>query len=230
MTLRAWVHGLASMVAALVGLPGLGCSSTPSLLYRAEAIDGRVVDDDTKKPIEGVIVVAEWELVDGLMDPVPVGDLEILETVTNAEGSYHFDGWGPKEVKSARFHGNDPRLIFFKGGYEFKSLRNSLHPPGAGSPMYDESGQPRSVWSGRTIDLRPEPPSYAVSDQAFETLYSPFKGCMWKKMPRLLAMLVTTTGIAHDGGPKARSLLLQIMNGRSQAQCGQVEEQIRNYL
>ena len=222
---------LASMIAALVGLPGLGCSSTPPLLYRAEAIDGNVVDDDTRKPIEGVIVVAQWEVVGGFMEAIPMGDLEILETVTDAEGAYHFDAWGPREIIAGHFFGNDPGLIFFKPGYEFKSLRNSLHPPGAGSPMYDEYGQARCVWSGKTIDLKPETPSQRIAQQHLIDMYVPFQGkpCSWKKMPRLLVALISVVESAPDGGAQHRRSVLETLESERHPDCGSVEEFLRRF-
>ena len=58
--------------------------------YNADAIEGWVVDRETGNPIEGVVVVAHWQLRGGLEGGTPIRELKILESVTDHDGRYSF--------------------------------------------------------------------------------------------------------------------------------------------
>ncbi|MBK8568958.1 MAG: hypothetical protein IPN81_02740 [Nitrosomonadales bacterium] len=72
-------------------------------VYSAEAIDAQIVDAKTNQPLEGVIVVAHWEVervVPTLfrsclleMTRADAFQLQIVETVTDANGRFHFPAW-----------------------------------------------------------------------------------------------------------------------------------------
>ena len=121
--------------------------------YIAEPIDGRVLDKETGQPIEGAVVVANWELA-----KPPEGNTDawvIIETVTEADGRYHNPGWGPKTRPWFRwFNHQDPALIVFKPGYWPESSDNrdpytfvGTNPPGAKVR--------KSFWNGKDIRLVP---------------------------------------------------------------------------
>ena len=61
------------------------CSNT----YSAKAIEAWVVDAETKKPLEGVIVVAHWELNYGL-EGGGAYQLQVMEDVTDKKGRFYF--------------------------------------------------------------------------------------------------------------------------------------------
>ena len=63
--------------------------------YTAEPIEGWVVDKENGQPLEGVIVVAHWQLEGGFEGGYPMGQMRVLETLTDAQGRYYFAGWGP---------------------------------------------------------------------------------------------------------------------------------------
>ena len=93
------------------------------------------------------------------------------------------------------------------------------------------------MWNGRTIELKREPPEFEKATAALMRLDIAFKGerCMWKKMPRLLAALVTTATVAENGGPKFRASILETLNSLpysrgGNAACGSVEQEIEDYL
>lgn len=125
--------------------------ATP-VTYSAEPIEAWVADADTKQPIEGAIVVAHWVLEGGIhVDRV--GELVILETVTDQNGRFYFPAWGPiRHWKRSRLTYMDPEILIFKSGYEYRQLAN---------PQTKEAieGKPhpvrRSQWNGKTVELTP---------------------------------------------------------------------------
>ncbi|HEV8310544.1 MAG TPA: hypothetical protein VGW35_23020, partial [Methylomirabilota bacterium] len=84
---------LTSLVALLVFAPS-ATSAGPPDTYSAAEIRGWVVDAETKQPLEGVYVVAQWILQTGLFDSRTVTRLHIMEAVTDAKGEYYFPPWG----------------------------------------------------------------------------------------------------------------------------------------
>lgn len=126
----------------------LGMSGYPSK-YSAEAIEARVVDADTKQPLEGVIVTANWELEDSTFaGNVPVGQLMVMEAVTDRNGRFHFPAWGPRKPSKGGLRNKDPQLLLFKPGYRSRGLVNEFR-----ERMYEEPVR-RSEWSGKTIEMK----------------------------------------------------------------------------
>jgi hypothetical protein len=128
------------------------CAAFTGRYYSAEPIKARVVDRETKKPIAGVVVVANWIL----MRPVfhgrlPVGTMQILETVTDANGDFTFPAWGPLEnTTDGYLDHEDPRLSFFKPEYYLGSIANDSAETLRGT---HKPSRRRSDWNGKTIEL-----------------------------------------------------------------------------
>jgi hypothetical protein len=120
-------------------------AALPPLTYSAKPIRGVVVDAQTGHPLEGVIVVAQWVLH---VAPVGYGPrLQVLETVTDAQGVYQFPGWGPKlnpRFPLSSLDMRDPGLTFFKPGYR---------PHGASNMYMSNDALRSSDWDGKTIKL-----------------------------------------------------------------------------
>lgn len=164
--------------------------------YSAKPITGFVVDAESKKPIEGVVVVANWELEGGLEGGNLVGSMMIMESVTDTNGRYHFPAWGPISAPKgtpygARLKGMDPQLVLFKSGYK---------------PIYLESGQLRptdlsndppvrsSPWDGKTVELRRFEGSsladYANALWPLNSALDPLAArCQWEHIPRMIMAL-----------------------------------------
>src|SRR5437762_5403722 len=62
--------------------------------YRAEPLAATVVDAESGEPLEGVIVVAHWE-VDNPYGAA-VAQVMVTETTTGKQGTFAFPAWGPK--------------------------------------------------------------------------------------------------------------------------------------
>ncbi len=118
--------------------------------YSAEATTAKVVDADTKKPIAGVIVTANWQLEQGTVGGnVPVGQIMVMEAVTDKDGKFTFPAWGPKWTFKGHLVIDDPQLLLFKGGYEYRGLQNEV------TTRYNKGSLRHSDWNGKTIDLKP---------------------------------------------------------------------------
>lgn len=123
------------------------CTGSP--VYYAEAIEAKVIDADTKQPLEGVIVTANWELEEGTLGGnIPIGQMMVMESVTNKDGRFTLSAWGPKLALKGHLVNKDPQLLFFKGGYEYRRLVNDF------TANYNKEPLRRSQWNGKTIEMR----------------------------------------------------------------------------
>ena len=141
--LGAPLAGVLATLAVLAAPPGVPAQPAA---YSGAEIRARVVDKETKQPLQGVFVIAESSL-DALMSPGKT-PLQLMEAVTDAKGEFYFPPWGPKERPTfSQLWGGDPRLWLFKPGYE---------PDGVGNPTVPDDRPVRvSHWHAKTIELTP---------------------------------------------------------------------------
>ena len=153
-------------LAVLFGLSMLGgaaASRADPAAYSAAPIRGQVVDDLSGQPIEGAIVVAQWELVreviPGFVNKSYGDALEIVEVVTGRDGEYSIPGWGPM-ARPLLFHleERDPAIAFFKPGYYPRYVANELRN------SYSRDAIRTSQWDGKTVRLR----AFTGGPQEFE--------------------------------------------------------------
>jgi hypothetical protein len=138
--------------------------------YSTEPIHGRVIDEETAKPLPDVVVVAIW-LTGGFEQRV----LRVMETKTAANGEYSFPPthWMFRRPLTWLTY-EDPELGFYKPGYAGKTLTNHdsyifpISPAGTyadGTTLadgrivsnrgYSRSSTRFSYWNGKTIPLQP---------------------------------------------------------------------------
>lgn len=213
------------------GVPLASCGFIPPPTYSAEAIEAWVVDEDTGQPLEGVIVVAHWALRGGL-HPDVIGQLMVMEVVTDANGRFQFPTWGPKlRPVTGYLHVDDPELLFFKSGYEYLSLANHV------TEEVNTSSVRRSEWNQQTIKLKKFTGSveeYAKRliwfDDQFNFAFKSDTNCEWKQIPRMLVTLEQERKRLKEkglGGPRS----LEYRNkGFNSPQCGSMQELLRSYL
>jgi hypothetical protein len=147
-------------------------SSYPSQ-YSAEPIEGRVIDKDTGKPIEGVIVVAQWVLA-----KPPEGHEEdqwqVFEAVTDSEGRYHIPGWGPLPRPSNRWLTDyDPEIVLFMPGYwPYNFPNNKVR----GGPPFNPPKAPlrKSAFNKMDLDLYPFKIGEKISPQLRNPNLNPY--------------------------------------------------------
>lgn len=176
-------------------LPLQACAAP--LWYSAEPIQGTVVDAETGQPLEGVIITANWQLEGGIEGSYPVGQMMVMETVTDKNGRYRFPGWGPKRRPlNGRISTRSPQLLVFKSGYRYVALVNALLE----ESLRGELDNPlRSDWDGKTIRLER---FTGTQHEYAENIYDLSqeidrmldfargdRGCQWQKIPRMLVAL-----------------------------------------
>src|SRR5467141_845671 len=123
---------LAPFVAAL-SLPA--CATTDA--YSAKPITATVVDAETGQPLEGVNVIARW-MLEEKRTGISVGDLDLMEAVTDKTGKFLFRAWEGKAPPirttpvsdtltvpyETRLSSGSPEMIFFKGSYKPARMGN----------------------------------------------------------------------------------------------------------
>ena len=136
------------LLVAVVVLPA--CAGP--LFYSGKEIHGQIVDDETGQPLAGVIIVAQWELMQ--IGPGHSGHagtmVNIIEAVTDTKGEYFIPSWGPRPRLPFNYlDGSDPELSIFKSGYM---------PTGLSNPFQSEESANHSVrtsdWDGKVIRLK----------------------------------------------------------------------------
>lgn len=155
-------------------------------------IEGRVIDAETGEPLEGVVVMARWQLKSGWIESQPYRQLQLLEAVTDRRGRYSFPWWGPRVfVPWAHLNSSDPLLVFFKSGYRVLRKHNGYLPRG------DRGIIRRSKLSGQEVPML----RYSESSEEYKwhlefSVISVLNGiinnndpCALTKLPRLLRAL-----------------------------------------
>lgn len=214
-------------------IPLTGCGK----VYWAEAITAHVVDRESGKPLEGVIVVAHWELYGGF-HPDTVGQLNILETVTDQDGKFQFPAWGPKQVPSdmpsnSRLVDGDPVLVLYKPGYKPDRLSNKLTT----AKLRGEGPLVRtSDWNGKKIELERFGGDASMHVDQIARLGGVLgfayrePGCDWKKIPRMIAAIEVQAKEARQKGLD-NAVFIRTLEGSGVIQrCGSSEQLLREYM
>lgn len=217
----------AGMVLVLNLLPLPGCALHP-FEYSAEPIEAWVIDAETKQPLEGVIVTANWQLKGGLEGGNPVGQMMVLETVTDRAGRFHFPAWGPlARPREGVLRNEDPLLLLFKPGYRYQGLANPLREQPSRASVRS------SQWNGQTIELKRFQGSlkeYAGHLSYLDTRLNTIvrsPDCDWKKIPRMMAAIVNQGSVFREKGVFNHLLDADSI---SSPQCGSAREFLRDYL
>lgn len=121
-----------------------------SLTYVVEPMKARVVEAESGQPLEGVVVVAHWELEHGTVGGnVPSGQLRVMEAVTGKDGRFSFSGFDPQTVRGGFLVDKAPELLVFKSGYKYRRLLNEY----SSDRELRTRRERRSDWNGKTIAL-----------------------------------------------------------------------------
>lgn len=162
----------------------MGCVQ-PS--YSAKSITTRVIDADTKQPIEGVIAVAYWRLEAG-SEGGTAGELMLLETVTDSSGMFRFPAWGPRRAPIGRLFNEDPTILLFRHGYQPRAVVNTFRgvdmPAGVRSFYYDGKDIEMHKFQGNLKEW-----AMHLMDFSGDIDTATVGHCEWKEIPRLIIAL-----------------------------------------
>jgi hypothetical protein len=216
------------------------------LWYSSPVLEARVVDDGTGQPLAGVVAVAHWELRGGLIDGRTIGQLVVLETVTNADGQCSFPAWGPKlrPLFGWLALSSSPTLVLFKSGYTVAYPPPEWHLTMHLAPRV----LPLPHWHDTTIRMQKFNGSmkergeqlYFLRGKLRFALDSYEDDCLWKQIPRLLvafaqedSRLATATGMPSDTEALGQGTIEAWDKRRSPNQvqrCGSMTDYLRSYI
>lgn len=117
---------------------------------------------------------------------MPAAHLNIMETMTDNNGHFDFEGWGPRTAQWGYFTDRDPVLLFYNEGYGYRDLKNSLRSE------IDNSKVRRSVWNGKTIELKRFDGDLKDYATHLSSLHASMRTilhgsrCEWKRTPKLV--------------------------------------------
>ncbi|MDH5785563.1 MAG: carboxypeptidase-like regulatory domain-containing protein [Chromatiales bacterium] len=118
--------------------------------YSSADVEGRIVDAETGEPIAGAVVVGIWQLESQGFEHVYGKAIHVVESVSDAEGNYHLEGFFLKFVGhlSGKLRTSDPHITVFAEGYS---------PGNAGSPAilkHDKGFRRYSPYNGMEIVMK----------------------------------------------------------------------------
>jgi hypothetical protein len=213
---------------AFVCLVSLGACT----FYAAPSLEAWVVDASSARPIEGVIVVAHWQALGGLEGLNPVGQVMIMENVSDRDGRISFPKWSKFSRQTVKW--DRPELLLFKNGYEPRRLINE---------QYAASIWPHQVlkseWSGKHIAMVPfkgSLPGYYenVWNLDFSMQFARRgESCEWKETPRMITALHQMSIYFELSGAQPRGERIGRLSDLDETQrrhCGAPEEFLATYL
>lgn len=195
-----------TLLLAVLLLPLSACSAPP-LWYKAAPIEAWVVDEETGVPVEGVVVVAHWQIKGGLEGGNPMGQMMVMEAVTDSKGRFYFPEWGPKwrpwygELKTQA-----PSLLLFKSGYSYSGLANHVIMKNVRGALENPI---RSDWDGKIIKLKrfegtleeyAKHLGFFVTDMGFTIDYR--HPCDWEFVPLMLKEIYRQRRVFEVAGVK----------------------------
>lgn len=159
-------------------------------VYNVRGMEGKVVDKDTGKPLEGVMVVEAWEIYKPGLHGTSGGYLPLRETRTDNEGRYRLPPRGTLHVNGGYLDETSPWLIYFKPGYHFTSIMNEIYPQRR-FEFYRKSD-----WDGKTIEIERFDGTLAQRAKELErfssvlgVLTGSHGQCVWTEIPNTLWVL-----------------------------------------
>jgi hypothetical protein len=210
----------------LLWLPLSACG----FIYSAEAIEGWVVDAGTGKPIDGVVVVAHWQLKGGFEGGTPIAELQILEAVTDSSGRYYFPAWGPKFSLTGNLRSESPEILMFAPGYKFLGLSNQWYE-GRDSSKFD--------YNKKTVRLERFKGTLAEYAESLSSLNSSLERvgygvgyhsgdyCGWRSFPKMLRVLAKLEGDFRAAGVRQGTVASFLKRNEAQVRdkgCGSVSD------
>lgn len=138
------------MILSTVMVVTSGCTTFG--LYKIESITGTIIDAQTKKPVEGAVVVVERPIYGGYHGGL-LGFVEFQETITDKNGGFFLPALGVKNL-DGYIDTSSPYLVIFKAGYQYTKLRNLKESDiGLSQEYRQHEWLQTSIWNGTKIEI-----------------------------------------------------------------------------
>jgi len=180
------------------------------LMFLGKQLRARVVDGNTKTPLEGVVVFALWgtRTIDG-EDIMANGVVHVAEALTDKDGFFTIPAWGPLPIvrqyvlnipwyaiNPDRFIHANPYLVLYKEGYLTRRGERAESP--LGDPVLRPGVPGASAYDGKDISFygsfKPDPDAdmysrFLVADAIHWPLreLSFAEPCAWQRLPLTIA-------------------------------------------
>lgn len=197
---RAWARGGVAML--LLAMPFVGGCATPTTSYYSKPFGGQVVDAVTGKPMEGVNVLAYWDM-EHAESGHGAGTLTQEEAVTDADGRFEIPGWGPLQIQRSdgawvRINPTAPGVKAFKPGYEFGRQFVSTNANKNGGDMgmatlglpFNGGPSVREAKLDGPIKMKLFPRSEKEYFSLLQYDVVAMHDCLWTKAPRFIAAII----------------------------------------
>ena len=231
---------------AVLSLPA--CATTDA--YSAKPITATVVDAETGQPLEGVNVITRW-MLEEKRTGTGVGDLDLMEAVTDKNGKFLFHAWERKAPPTrttpvsdtltvryeTRLSSGSPEMIFFKGGYKPARMGNYNYLSPELRDQY-HAWERSSDWSGKIIKMEKFKGSLenysSLANGTLSGLGNRIE-CAWKKIPFfLITILDEKERLEREGVRWPRNSLPSIERVQQQfdnyGNCGSAKEFFKEYI
>jgi len=181
-----------------------------AFFYRANPVEAWVIDAESGRPVDGALVVANWQLEGGLDSGIPRGQLQILETVTDAAGRFELPGWGPRIVFSGHASWKWPQILIFKSGYRYALVMNE--------PATGREAIARSQWHGKKIGLTriADNAKYLAEYRSFNRDVdwigrSSGDECAWRRLPETLRAIAAEDSRLESLGMRSSESFVRLL-------------------
>lgn len=215
--------GSITLMSAIVATAGTW--SSPEITVRIVTADG--------KPLQHAQVVANWEITNSL-NGAPLGQLALVEVMTNKDGYFRIPAWGPRFLLRGHVRGNQPVVRVFKAGYIPLILPNADIVPENPAPL-----RIHYRFHNQTVSMNSFTGDRTHYEQALLPLvesinsivtYGPVGACYWKQFPRLLlALEEQKKAMAVHGGGHLLREAHQYAKASDRATCGDAQEFFQDY-
>jgi hypothetical protein len=222
---------LKTLAAILGGIIALAAAAYLYIsAWYSPAIDARVVHATTGVPIEGAVVVANWELTGA--EGYPIRELAVSEAVTDSNGEFEIPGWGPRfNFGAGHVENNQPIVRIWARGYVpaiLDNLQSDRLVFTLATPIIT------TRLDGETVRLTPAAAAGDAYVAALKSLaYSMdfayrSQDCEWRSVPRTLSLLHLAKQRGEDVGRGDFLRLTEHIGGPPR--CGDPATELRGYL
>jgi hypothetical protein len=156
-----------------------------SQFWFSQTVSGRIVDENNR-PVVGAVVLVVWGLYRG-MEGSRIAPLAYEEAVTDADGRYSIQGWGPKKG-NGYMPKREPVVHIVREGYLPQSMLANEYPKSIDNRLFIATPEARQL--NQTLKG-----NGALSQKELSEILTGFSGllisdgaiantCIWRDLPQ----------------------------------------------